>query len=486
MEIIKSRQPARAALGPWLSRMVRTCWLVLGLSSIGHAQTGVAERNAALMRERQALHIGTMAYLYGYPVVDMRKQMFNETHRVSDKQAAYAPLNHFYAYEYLVTPQTAGNLRGPNNDTLYFGGWFDLAKEPVIVNAPDTAGRYYTMAVTDFYAESHHVGRRTTGTNQRFFALVGSNWKGELPPYLHVVRVPTPQVWILGRMLVDGEKDLPQALGLLRQFWAAPLSQFKPDGPPPAKPAEVKAAAVNPLGKLDFFVELNAWLRTHPGEAKEAALMDLFDQIGIGPNRKLDLAKLDEASRRGLEQALAEGEALVQAATQRTMDDVRNGWIFPTGLGRYGSDYLVRAAVVKGGYANAAEESTYAAKLFDDERQPLTGGSRYHLHLKPEQIPPAGAFWSLVAYDIKTASLIENPIQRYSIGDRTPGLKKNADGSLDLWIQKNPPEGGQSNWLPVSDEAFFLIMRIYEPKPGVFDGSYKPGVLQKLPLTATR
>ena len=453
--------------------------LLLGLSSHSHAQTGAGERNAALIRERQALHIGTTAYLYGYSIVDMRKQMFNETHRVSDKQAAYAPVNHFYAYEYLVTPQTAGNLRGPNNDTLYFGGWFDLAKEPVIVHAPDTAGRYYTLAVTDFYAESHHVGRRTTGTNEKFFALVGPDWKGELPPYLHVVRVPTPQVWILGRMLVDGEPDFPKALGLIRQFWAAPLSQFKPEGPPPARPAELKAKAVDPLGKLDFFVELNQWLHSHPGEKKEAALMELFDQIGIGPNRKLDLSQLDEATRKGLEQAVTEGEALVQAATQRTMSDVRNGWIFPTALGRYGTDYLARAAVVKGGYANAAEESTYAAKMFDEDKQFLTGASRYKLHLTPQQIPPAGAFWSVVAYDLKTAGLIENPIRRYSLGDRTPGLKKNADGSLDLWIQKEPPASGNSNWLPVGEGAFFLIMRIYEPKPAVFDGSYKPGPVVK-------
>lgn len=478
-EIIKCPWSAVNGLGKWLRWLFCTSWLVLGLSSIGHAQVDVAERNAMLMRERQALHIGTMAYLYGYPVVDMRKQMFNETHRVADKQAAYAPVNHFYAYEYLVTPQTAGNLRGPNNDTLYFGGWFDLAKEPVIVHAPDTAGRYYTMAVTDFYAESHHVGRRTTGSNEKFFALVGPDWKGDLPVYLHVVRVPTPQVWILGRMLVDGEKDRPEALGLIRKFWAAPMSQFKPDGPPPVRPAEQPAKAVDPMGKLDFFVELNAWLQTHPGEKSEAALMGLFDQIGIGPNRKLDLSKLDEASRKGLEQAVVEGESLVQAASQRAMEDVRNGWIFPTGLGRYGFDYLVRAAVVKGGYANAAEESTYAAKMFDDDKQLLTGANRYQLHLKPEQIPPAGAFWSLVAYDLKTAGLIENSIHRYSLGDRTPGIQKNADGSLDLWIQKNPPDSGVSNWLPVSDAPFFLIIRIYEPKPAVFDGSYKPGPLLK-------
>lgn len=436
-----------------------------------------AAANAALIRTQQAHHIGVLAYVYGYPMVDMLRQMHNETQRVAHDQQAYAPLNHFYAYDYLVSPSTAGNLRAPNNDTLYFGGWFDLSREPLIVHAPDTAGRYYTLAVTDFYSEVSHVGRRSTGTGRKYFALVGPAWKGTVPPYMHVVKVPTPQAWILGRMLVDGPADFEAARGLVRAFWAAPLSQFKPEGPPPARPAERRAAPLEPLGQLAFFEHLNRYLRQHPGEPGEAALMGLFDQIGVGPAREFKAESLDADTRLGLERAIADAEAMIQAATRRPLSDVRNGWIFPTGLGRYGQDYLLRAAVVKGGYANAAEESTYAAKVFDEAGQPLLGSKRYQLRLTPEQIPPAGAFWSVIAYDLRTAQLIENPLRRYSFGDRTPGAQRHADGTLDIWIQKEEPAEGPSNWLPVGDGPFYLVMRIYEPGPAVFDGRYKPGAL---------
>ena len=98
----------------------------------------------------------------------------------------------------------------------------------------------------------------------------------------------------------------------------------------------------------------------------------------------------------------------------------------------------------------------------------------------PATIPPAGAFWSLIAYDLKTMSLIENPIRRYSIGDRTPGLARNADGSFDVFIQKDAPATGTANWLPVADGPFMLIVRIYEPGQGVFDGSFKLPVLEVL------
>ena len=444
------------------------------------AQQSAGDRNAETLLEKHALHVGTLAYVYGYPVVDMRRQMHNETHVVSSPQQVYAPINHFYSYDFLVTPSTAGNLRGPNNDTLYFGGWFDLTKEPIIVHAPDTAGRYYTLAITDFYAESHHVGHRTTGTIEKYFAMVGPGWKGILPPYVHVVRVPTPQVWILGRMLVVGESDFASAHGLIKKFWAAPLSEFKPNTPLQKKTPEVRAEPINPMETLDFFKHLNAWLRIHPGETDERALMSLFDQIGIGPNQHFDSEKLDAATKRGLEQALKEGAAMVQAATQATIKDIRNGWMFVTNLGKYDKNYLLRASVVKNGYANAAEESAYAAQLFDDKGQFLTGAKSYELRMAPHEIPPAGAFWSIVAYDLKTAQFFENPIKRYSIGDRTQGLRVNPDGSLSVLIQHNEPKEGPSNWLPVGSGEFYLVMRIYEPKPSVFDGSFRPAYLREL------
>lgn len=79
----------------------------------------------------------------------------------------------------------------------------------------------------------------------------------------------------------------------------------------------------------------------------------------------------------------------------------------------------------------------------------MTGAHRYRLHFAAGTTPPAGAFWLLIAYDLQNFTLIENPLARYSIGNRTPGLRYNADGSLDVHIQKAEPPAGRSNWLPV-------------------------------------
>ena len=83
------------------------------------------------------------------------------------------------------------------------------------------------------------------------------------------------------------------------------------------------------------------------------------------------------------------------------------------------------------------------------------------LHFDADQIPPVKAFWSMTIYHSDTRLMVKNPINRYSIGDRTKGIKYNADDSLDLYIQKDQPEGAKaSNWLPAPDGQFYIIARM--------------------------
>ena len=216
--------------------------------------------NAARVREDLAFHVGTLAYIYGYPIVDMAQQMHNETHRVDAKQRVFAPVNRIFSYGELVTPSTQGNLRMPNHDTLYFSGWYDVSREPVILHTPDTAGRYFTIAVTNFYSEVVHLGRRTTGTAERVFALVPQGFMGALPEGVTPVTTETPRGWLLGRMLVSGKDDAPAALALIEQIWAVPLSEYAP-GQKPALGAEQRATPLDAIGSFAFWGVLNAGLR---------------------------------------------------------------------------------------------------------------------------------------------------------------------------------------------------------------------------------
>ncbi|MDH3616478.1 MAG: DUF1214 domain-containing protein [Gammaproteobacteria bacterium] len=426
-------------------------------------------RNDNIIAKNLAYHYGTAAYLYGYPIVDMVATMHNETHRVAPDQQVYAPVNRLYRFPDLVGPETAGNLRAPNNVTLYYSGWFDIANEPLIIHTPDTGGRYFTISVTNLYSEVEHIGRRTTGTDEGYFALVPPHWKGELPDGVTPIPVETSQGWLLGRMYVDGPEDFDAAMALVAEIWLASLGEFV-FGQPPEDPEEQIAVPSAPLETLEFFEFMNDALRTLPAREGEAALMAQFDAIGVGPNSDFDESAIDDATRKGLKNAIKDGKKVVEASTFRTTDSA-NGWMISHDIGRYGYQYMHRASVVKGGYGNLPEESLYPAAIFDADGNMLSGKNDYVLHFAAGEFPPVNGFWSLAVYTMD-AELVSNEIERYSIGDLTDGLEFADDGSLTLRLQHSRPDSGIANWLPTPKGSFFAVMRLYEPTEAALNNAY--------------
>ena len=435
------------------------------------------KRNDAFLAEEMAYHLGTLAYLYGYPIVDMLAQMHNETHRVSDSQPAYAPVNRFYRFPGLVTPENSGNLRAPNADTLYYTAWYDVREQPVILSTPDTNDRYYTIAVTNLFSEVTHIGRRTTGTHAQHFALVPEGWQGALPDNVTPYPVSTTRGWLLGRMYVAGKEDLAEAAALVNAVQLTELSDWQM--PRAESMPEVQAEPLEPHHDLRFFALLDEALRTLPARPGEAALLDQFRNIGIGGAKPFDIETLTAPTRQGLERAIEAGAKLAETSKRRSVD-AYNGWMISKDIGRYGYDYLHRASVVAGGYGNLPEESLYPAVVFDANGELMSGSNRYRITFPPNQLPPSDAFWSLAAYDLWSLRMTENPIARYAIGDRTEGLDYNLDGSLSLLLQHAPPEEGTSNWLPVPSGFFMLVMRLYEPRPEALDHRWVPPVIERL------
>ena len=135
---------------------------------------------------------------------------------------------------------------------------------------------------------------------------------------------------------------------------------------------------------------------------------------------------------------------------------------------------LLRAGVARGGlWGNHGYEAAYAMVYEDGDGQQLNGAHRYTLRF--DRTPPVGAFWSVTMYDTPDFYLVANPIDRYSIGDRTPGLHTAEDGTLTIVMQhdepRHRPTGGTGSLPPAGD--FRPILRIYEPDLAVFDGTYQ-------------
>jgi hypothetical protein len=429
-----------------------------------------------------AFATGLLGVQYGYPLVDLLAQMHNETHHLIGGQRVYAPVNDYYRFQQLLTPSTQGNLRAPNADTLYLNAWLDLRQGPVVLHVPDTADRYYTLALMDLYSLPVHIGRRTTGTRDGRFAIIPPGWKGKLHKGVKPFPVATDRMWILGRLLVNGAADLPAASALLAQFTIETLDG-KPAAALPYATAAATAAPVEPLrphGKPEFFAVLNEALRSLPAPPPEAALLAQFDRLGFGPKTTFQFEQLPAPAREGLACAAQVGGAVVSATGFRPTS-VQNGWMLAANVAQPGFDFPLRAAVARGGYVNDPAEALYPATPIDSEGARLDGSLRYRLRFAPGQLPPVDAFWSVTPYESSGFKLVDNPIARYAIGDRTPGLRLEADGSLEITLSATAPSDPKANWLPIPPGPFHLVARLYQPKPAALNGIWHMPPVERLP-----
>lgn len=155
----------------------------------------------------------------------------------------------------------------------------------------------------------------------------------------------------------------------------------------------------------------------------------------------------------------------------RAMTTTVNGWSITMKAGQPGNGLLVRAACARTLPAvNVAQEAAYWTTTKDSAGQTLRGQHEYILQFPAGQLPPNEAFWSLTMTDV-VGYMAPNPIDRYSVGSRS-GLTPNADGSIDIYMQRAAPAGHESNWLPAPAGAFKLMLRAYLPGRAILDGEY--------------
>jgi hypothetical protein len=121
---------------------------------------------------------------------------------------------------------------------------------------------------------------------------------------------------------------------------------------------------------------------------------------------------------------------------------------------------------------HCAVEAVYANIANAADGSPLSGEKNYRLHFPPGGIPPVGAFWSITMYAMPGMRLVANPIHRYAIGSNFAALEYGEDGSLEILLQGEPPEGNATNWLPTPPGKFMLSCRLYHPNSDVIEGRY--------------
>ncbi len=427
-----------------------------------------AHGQRAALSAAEIRDLAESAYLFAYPLVLME---FTRNG---------APSNVFtHAREF-----PAASFRGvvrPNVDTLYSTAWLDLSPEPVLLHVPDTGARYYVMQFLDAWTETFAApGKRTTGTGEGWFAIVGPGWNGKLPSGVRQLDAPTNMVWLLGRTQTNTAADYERVRRIQAGFALTPLSRY-PDtastpsptaapspgtssGPPPARIAQ--------LNGVDFFREFQRLLVRNPPHPADGPMMAQLALLGLEPGKPFDVEQLGADGRTALEEG---ARAAAGRLAVKGVGAARGGWTgFGAQIGKYGSDYLGRAQVARTGLgALPPEDAIYLNCSVDGDGRPLNGASQYRLHFSPDAVPPVRAFWSVTLYD-PAGYFSANPAGRFAIGDRDrPEL--NPDGSLDIYIQHERPGGSKDrNWLPAPEGAFNLTLRMYWPKEEALTGRWAP------------
>jgi len=239
-----------------------------------------------------------------------------------------------------------------------------------------------------------------------------------------------------------------------------------------------------------FFDYLDFALQFAPAGPDEKEIRAKLARIGVGAGKKFAFQALSPEQKAEIGSGMKDGLAKVERYLATGDKDI-NGWKIGSLFGDrsfFKGNWLKRAAAAKGGiYGNDAAEAMYPYTKTLPDGEVLDGSKHaYTLTFAAKQFPPVNAFWSVTMYDGKTQLLIENPINRYLINSpMVPGMKKNADGSLTLYIQKDSPGADKEpNWLPAPNDLIYLVMRLYWPKatppsilpPGA--GTWKPPAIQ--------
>ena len=400
------------------------------------------------------------AYIYAFPLVltDATKTLSTNTDGSITGRAPINQINH-------ATKLADASFRtvvSPNVDTLYSQAWLDISAEPVIYVLPE-ADRFCNVQLLDAWTNTAAVLDKAGA-----YAIALPSWEGELPEGVTRVDVPTATVWTIARIVLSGNEDLPNVYAIREQMRLLPLSAYleggdyiAPTGTYDKENDFVPVNKVLSMSPAEFFNTANALMQINPPAEDDAKLLEKLAAINVGQGMTFDASILGADAAERWTQMLKGLRATLSAESANYAQNLGQWIYFGRPIGDFGTAYTYRAMVALVGLgANTVDVAIYPKTDTDVTGAALTGEKTYTIHF--ETLPPTleGGFWSVTAYNEENF-LIDNPIDRYCINDRS-AYRRNEDGTLDLVLSKEAPED-TSNWLPVSDGEFHLFMRIYLP-----------------------
>jgi len=472
------------------TKAITSVALVFGLAltlTARAADLTPADSSAVALTKEETKAIAEEGFIYGLPIVMNYGVMYE--YAVDKKSSQFkAPFNQLNSMHRVATPEDTAVVT-PNSDTPYSVGFMDLRAEPIVISVPAIEkSRYYSVQLCDGNTFNYgYIGTRATGPEAGDYMVTGPDWKGETPPGIKKVFPSSTQFsMVIFRTQLFNPKDMPNVIKIQEGYKTQPLSVFLKQPAPSAAPAINFPKIDKELAKTGFFDYLAFQLQFAPAGSEEKAIREKLARLGVEAGKPFDFKALSPEQKAAVVEGMKAGEAKVTEAVSNAGKNI-NGWRVTDPDGDrafFNGDWLKRAVAAQAGiYGNDSAEATYPLTKTLPDGEPLDGSKHnYTLTFPAGQLPPVNAFWSVTMYDGKSQLLIKNPIDRYLINSpMLPNMKKSADGSLTLYIQKDSPgKDKESNWLPAPNDLIYLVMRLYWPKteaPSILpagEGTWKP------------
>src|SRR5215813_9337417 len=280
------------------------------------ASSTVSTGAQTALTQQEAHAIAVDAYLYFYPLVSVDLTRRVATNVEAGKVPGFGPANMFHSFAAFPTADFKTVVR-PNFDTLYSSAFLDMTKEPVVVSAPDTNGRYYLLPMLDMWSDVFaSPGWRTTGTQAGNFLITPPGWNGDVPSGMTRISAPTPWVWIIGRTKTDGPPDYDAVHKIQAGYKITPLSQWGKNPEPVVGKVDPGVDMKTPpkiqvdtMPADKYFTYAAELLKLHPPHITDEPIIARMKRIGIEPGKSLDFANLDSAVQKALASAPADAQA---------------------------------------------------------------------------------------------------------------------------------------------------------------------------------